>query len=205
MKKLLSILSILVIVASSCVKDRVSTAATGPVVLGDRKLIHYWSFNTGSDSTTLSIPDTTIGGGTITYSFATNGYVDAVSPGSSLNLRRGVDSGTGMRVRNPFYSWTLHTPTTGYKKPILQFAVQKSGSGPASNAISYTVDGTNYTTDGLSATSITLAATWTQYSIDFSSITSVDDNPKFAVKFSNADTTAGNNRYDNITVDAYVK
>ena len=204
MKNLLIILSLLVISVSSCVKDRVSTVPTGPVVVGDRKLIHYWSFNFGVDSSTLAIPDTTIGGGTISFSFASAGYADAVA-GSNLNKRMNLDSGTAMRVRNPFHSWVLHIPTTGFKQPIIQFAVQKSGSGPASNALSYTTDGNNYTTTGLSATSITFSADWTQYSLDFSSIAEVNDNPKFAIKFSNSDTTAGNDRYDNITVDAYIK
>ncbi len=207
MKSYLLVFSLLVISFSSCVKDRIQTAATGPVVLGDRKLIHYWSFNTGADSASLAVPDTTIGGGHISFSFAPNGYADAVSPGATLNTRSGKDSGTGLRVRNPFYSWVLHVPTVGYKQPILQFTVQKSNSGPASNSISYTLDGSNYTSTGLAATSITLTTAWTQYSIDFSSIPQVDNNPHFAIKFSNsiADTSGGNNRYDNITVDAFVK
>ena len=207
MKQYLIVFSILIISASSCVKDRVSSASAGPVVLGDRKLIHFWSFNSGTDSSSLAIPDTTIGGGTISYSFAPNGYADAVSPGSALNKRMGVDSGSGLRVRNPFYSFVIHTPTTGYQKPVLQFVVERSNSGPANNSISYTVDGSNYITDGLNATSITLTTAWTQYSVDFSSIPSVDNNPHFAVKFSNsiADTSGGNDRYDNISVDAFVK
>ena len=207
MKRYIAFLSVLVICVSSCVKDRVSVASTGPVVIGDRKLIHYWSFNSGTDSTTLSVPDTTIGGGRISFSFAPNGYADGVSPGAGLNLRHGQDTGSGMRVRNPFYSWVLHVPTTGYKQPIVQFAIQKSNSGPASNTISYTTDGVNYTTDGLNATSILFTTTWTLYSLDFSAISAVNDNPKFAIKFTNsiADTSGGNDRYDNISVDAFVK
>ena len=207
MKRTLLFLSILTIAFSSCVKDRVTPVATGPVVLGDRKLIHYWSFNTGTDAASLAIPDSTIGGGTISYTFAGAGYADAVTPGAGNNLRLGKDTGTGLRVRNPFYSWVLHAPTTGYKQPILQFAAQKSNSGPASNTISYTTDGTNYTTVGLSATSVAITTVWTQYSVDFSNIPAVDDNPKFAIKFaiSIADTAGGNDRYDNITIDAFKK
>ncbi len=192
---------------SACVKDRVSNASTGPVVIGDRKLIHYWSFNNGADAATLAIPDTTIGGGTITYSLAGAGTVDNVNPGSGLNLRMSQDTGSGLRVRNPFYSWVLHAPTTGFKQPIIQFAVQKSNSGPASNNITYTIDGTNFTSVGLNATSILLTTDWTLYSLDFSAISAVNDNPHFAVKFSNslADTSGGNDRYDNISIDAYVK
>ncbi len=192
---------------SGCIKDRVSNATSGPVPVGDRKLIHYWSFNNGSDSSSLAIPDTTIGGGTIHFSFAAAGYADAVSPGCGLNLRMLQDTGSGLRVRNPFYSWTLRVPTTGYKQPIIQFATQKSNSGPASNTITYTTDGVNYTSAGLSATSITISTSWTLYSLDFSSIPAVDNNPNFSVRFSNsiADTSGGNDRYDNISVDAFAK
>ena len=206
MKKYLVVLSLFIIGFSSCVKDRVSTASTGPVVVGDRKLIHYWSFNSGVDSSTMRIPDTTIGGGTISWSLGATGYIDNVA-GSSLNTRMGLDSGYAMRVRNPFNSWVLHIPTTGHKQPIIQFVVERSNSGPASNSISYTTDGTTFTANGLNATSITLPSLgWTQYSFDFSSISAVDDNPKFAIKFSKSITdTTGNDRYDNISVDAYVK
>ncbi len=207
MKPYLALFALFILSASSCVKDRVQNAATGPVVVGDRKLIHYWSFNTGADSASLAVPDTSIGGGHITFTYFANGYTDAVSPGCTLNLRRGADSGTGLRVRNPFSSWVLHIPTTGYKQPIIQFAVQKSNSGPSSNAISYTIDGHNYISAGLAASSVTLTISWTQYSLDFSGIPEVNDNPNFAIKFSNsiADTLGGNNRYDNISVDAFAK
>lgn len=207
MKRILMLLCAGLCAFSGCVKDRITPVATGPVELGDRKLIHYWSFNTGNDSTTLSVPDSTIGGGTISYSCASAGYVDAVTPGAGHNIRLGKDTGSGLRVRNPFYSWVLHAPTTGYKQPILQFATQKSNSGPASNTISYTTDGTNYTSAGLSATSVAITTEWTQFSVDFSNIPAADDNPKFAIKFSIAiaDTAGGNDRYDNITIDAFKK
>jgi len=206
MKQNILILAIIAIAFSACVKDRVSPAQTGPISVAGRTLIHYWSFNTGTDSASLAVPDTTIGGGRITYSFYQNGYTDAVSPGSLLNLRRGEDTGTALRIRNPFDHWVLHIPTTGFKQPIVQFAIEKSNSGPASNAISYTTDGSTWTSTGISS-SITFTTSWVLYSIDFSSISAVDDNALFAIKFSNliADTSGGNDRYDNISVDALPK
>lgn len=206
MKRYIFILSALVITAASCVKDKVTPVSTGPVVLGDRKLIHYWSFNTGTDSISMSVPDTTIGGGFITYSCAHNGYIDAVTPGSGLNLRHGADTGAGMRVRNPYYSWVLHIPTTGYKQPIIQFSLEKSSSGPTSSTISYTIDGINYISTGI-PTALAFTIAWTEASLDFSAIPEVNDNPKFAIKFSNAiaDTSGGNDRFDNISIDAFVK
>ncbi|NCX95200.1 MAG: hypothetical protein EBX41_02105, partial [Chitinophagia bacterium] len=163
-------------------------------------------FNKATDAASLQRPDTSIGGTAFTFKFGTAGYIDVLSMGTLMNARNGADTGVSFRVRNPFYHWTLKLPTTGYKQPILQFAVHRSNSGPTTNAISYTTDGTNYITTGLSSNSFTIGTTWAQFSFDFSSIPGVDDNPNFGVMFINSgDTTGGNNRFDNITLDAYPK
>jgi hypothetical protein len=189
------------IMSASCVKDRITAAGSGPVNLGDRKLIHYYNFNTATDIAGLQRTDTTIGGSNITFNTTSTGYADTFSIGSSLNLRRTSDSGFCMRLRCK--NWTIKLPTTGYKQPIFQIAVSRSNKGATTNSITYTTDGTNFTSNGLSAASINIDAVWTQYSLDFSTISAVDNNPTFAIRFSNnGDTTNGNNRYDNITLDA---
>ena len=207
MKQYLAILSLLVICATSCVKDRVQPISTGVTSTGDRTLIHYWTFNVGIDSTTLATPGTTIGGGKINFSFYTNGYVDTVMPGSPDNLWNGAASGGALRVRNPFSFFVVHAPTTGYKDVQLRLGYEKSNKGPATNSISYTIDGVNYITDGLVSTGLTLTTTWQVATIDFTSITAVNNNPNFAIKFSNsiADTSGGNDRYDNISIHANTK
>jgi hypothetical protein len=138
--------------------------------------------------------------------FFSSAYVDTVMPGCTLNLRNTSIDGGALRIRNPFSYWVIHMPTTGYKQPILQFACEKSNKGSATNTILYTTDGTNYTSDGITS-SITITTTWTQYSIDFSAVSAANDNPKFAIKFANsiADTSGGNDRYDNVTLDAFTK
>ena len=208
MKRYLAILSILVISVASCVKDRVQPISTGVTTTGDRTLIHYWTFNNGGDSTTLSVPTTTlVAGAKINFSFFQNGYADTVMPGSPDNLWNGATSGGALRVRNPYLSFVLHVPTTGYKNVQLRFGFEKSNKGPATNSISYTTDGVNYTTDGLSNTDLTITTSWQTTTIDFSSIAAANDNANFAIKFSNsiADTSGGNDRYDNISIHANTK
>lgn len=185
---------------ASCIKDRVPEPkpSTPPVVVGSRKLVHYWTFN----GATLIAPDTTIGGAAITV----GGTSDAVTPGTSLNTRRDTASGAALRVRNPSTTMTLQLPTTGYKQPILSFAAMRTSNGPQQNDLSYTLDGTNYINAGITPATITIGVAWTVFSVDFSAISGADNNPDFAVRLtlSNGNTGAsGNDRYDNIAVHAF--
>lgn len=184
---------------SACIKDRVPEPAqsSGPVNAGSRKLIHYWSFNGSS----LLAPDTTIGGASITV----GGVYDDVTPGSLLNARRGADTGKALRVRNPSTTMTLKVPTTGYKQPLLSFAVMRTDNGPQENVISYTLDGTTYVTTGLQPNVITVGTDFSVFSFDFSSIAGAANNPSFGIRFtfSIGNTAAtGNDRFDNISIDA---
>ena len=191
---------------AACVKDRVPSPSapstiTPTVNVGGRKLIHYWNFN-GSN---LTAPDTTIGGAALVVDGTGVPVFDAVSPGTSTNARRDTVRGMGFRVRNPANSLTVKIPTTGYKQPIVSFAAQRSSSGPPQNAISYTLNGTNYTTTSLTPATITLDVNWTLFYFDFSAISGADNNPNFAVRltFTSMNTgLTGNDRYDNIAVNA---
>lgn len=184
----------------SCVKDRIEpqVVTSGVIPLVNKTLIHYWNFN---DVSNLLTPTSSIG----TASIEIGGVYDDVTPGTSLNVRNPNDSATALRVRNPSTTMILNVPTTGYKDVVFSFAVMRTGSGPQSNIITYTVDGTNYLSQGLSFNTITVMESWVAYSIDFSSIEGADNNEDFAIKFTfdlgNTNAT-GNDRYDNITIDA---
>lgn len=117
----------------------------------------------------------------------------------------GDDSLNGLRVRNPSTDITFKVPTTGYKDPLFTFVVQRSNSGAQQNTITYTVDGANFIPGGLSANVVSTMVDWITFSIDFSGIPGVDNNPNFAIRISFSvgnDGASGNNRYDNVTVDA---
>lgn len=198
----LIILSISFFIAlSSCVKDRVDPPK-GNTAVGERKLIYYWSFNATSDTSLLKYPDTASAMAYLSYDVS---YIDTVQPGSDDNARRNADAGGAIRMRNPYNAIVLHVPTTGFKQPLLTFCAQRSNSGPTANAISYSLDGINFTSAGMDATSITIGTTWAKYAIDFSSISGADNNPNFCIKLAatnNNTGTTGNDRYDNISIDA---
>lgn len=199
-RKIVVFLAVLTTVAASCVKDRVpepASSTNNTVDTVDRKLVHYWDFNGSS----LLTPTYTVGGASIT----TNDTYDEVTPGSVLNVRNGSDTGSALRMRNPSTEMVIAMPTTGYKKPIVSFAVMRTSNGAQENIISYTLDGVNYTSAGINPDIITVSTDWQLYSFDFSDIDSASDNSMFAVKvtFSIGNTaTSGNDRYDNITLDA---
>ncbi len=182
----------LMLVAAGCVKDRIQPAIVPNN--GNQKTLHYWNFD---GSATPLIPTSTVGGGAITVSST----YDTVNAGTTLNALNSDDSGAALRVRNPSDNMVWKLPTTGYKSPTVSFALMRSSSGPQSNLISYTTDGTNYRTDSLDLTTVTVGVTWQLIVLDFSKIASCANNPAFAVKinFSNGNTGAtGNDRYDNL-------
>lgn len=203
MKRLLQQLFLpflLLTVLAGCVKDRVTEASvivpSDPVDPGDRELIHYWSFNSGS----LLSPAFTIGNGLIVTG---DTYDD--TEGTKLNSRNGSDSGKALRIRNPSSYMVIKAPTRGYKSPLLTFAVMRTSNGAQENIIEYTTDGISFTSEGIAGRIVNVTTEWIIYSIDFAAVAAASDNPDFAIRFTfNVGNTnvSGNNRYDNIAVDA---
>ena len=208
------------ITVSSCIKDRiqptvvivtpppVDTTVTDTTVTdtssGSFQVVDYWNFNS-NDTTQMLIANPIFGRTSITYQ---GNYHDAVNPGSTLNARNGDSAGNGLRMRNPFVSVTFTMPTTGYTKPVFTFAVQRSSNGPTINNIYYSIDGTNFISDSLSQTSVSIDTVWALHSIDFSGITRANNNPNFAIRLVTGDNntgTSGNDRYDNVTLEAHKK
>ena len=211
------------ITVSSCVKDRiqpvvivpppVDTSGSGTDTSGNTgtdtssgtfQVVDYWNFNS-NDTSTLLIPNVSFSSASISY---VANYFDDVNPGSSFNVRNNDSAGDALRMRNPFVSVTFNLPTTGYTKPVFTFAAQRSNSGPMVNNIYYTIDGTNFINDSLAQTSFSIDTAWTLQSIDFSGITRINNNANFAIRFISGDNntgTSGNDRYDNVTLEAYKK
>ncbi len=186
---------------SSCVKDRLGDGAVvtpgTPVDPADRELIHYWDFN----KSPLLQPVKTAGSGIIETE---NTYDD--TDGSELNLREESEAGNALRVRNPSTFMIVKAPTLGYKSPLLTFVVMRTNNGSKENILEYTIDGVNYISAGLVSNKVNVTTDWTLYSIDFAGIAGVDDNPLFAIRFTFSvgnTNDSGNDRYDNISIDAY--
>ena len=198
--KRFSIFAILVtiIAASSCVKDRLQPATPVVVISASDTLMYYWSFN-GADSS-VRTADVAIHNGAF-YSYYAS-YIDFTT-GSGLNLRDGADSGSSLRLRNPYDSVIFHMPTTGYDSISVEFAAEASGSGPSQSAIYYTTDGVNYISTALGNNTFAIGTTFAAYSYSFASDANVKNNPKFAIKIvplNNNTGTSGNDRIDNVSM-----
>jgi nitrogen fixation protein FixH len=167
----------------------------------ERQLMHYWNFN---NTGTLLTPTYTIGGATWSVS---NGPTTEVTSGTGQdffgeNARNGDAASSHLRVNNPIgATMSIKLPTTGYEDIIVKYETRRSGSGAGSQIVDYTLDGTNYT----NYTTISpVDGTPVLYSLDFSAVSGVDDNPNFGVQVTYAQGgggTVGNNRFDNFTVE----
>lgn len=183
-------------------------------------LLYYWDFNSSSDTaqhTAGYAPDYTqssLSGGTFTFlpgttcSWPTTAGCIDYTAGSYTNLQNGdTTAGTCLRLRTPADSVVFTMPTTGFLYPHFSYALQRSGSGPTTEYLYYTTDGSNFISvagagPGNSA-SIPVDSTtgWQLISIDFSGDPATYNNANFAVKISyGAYTAGGNNRFDNVAL-----
>ena len=212
MKHIYASLSAFLLLMISCTTDR---DITENIITPDPDavLVHYWNFNAlPSGNLNDIVPDMSLiaGGASIDYVGTGDGYMDDFSPGYAMNSRNGDIDGSGIRARNPSNTRALiiSLSTVGFKKPIVQFATARSGSGATIQNYSYTVDGTNYITTDLPTTTFTVSENPTVdlVTLDFAAIPDTDDNAEFKVKISFGSDAAsgltGNDRFDNMTMEA---
>jgi hypothetical protein len=221
MKKLIFLLSIFI--AISCTKDR-SYPSNILSVSASSVLVYYWNFNSTSGTLTSINPDYSLfaSNAKITYPGTGAGLMDSFSPAYTNNLRFDDLGGAGIKVRNPSNTRDLIIvmPTDNFKNIVIQFATAKSGnSGATTQNYSYTIDGTNYINTDLIKNAFNPAddpntkLTGTLYPVevdkvvlDFRNIVGANNNPNFKLKISFAGSTiagnSGNNRFDNVTLEA---
>lgn len=178
------------------------TLATG------QDLIHYWNFNNGATTEDLILPSETIGGGQINH--IQLGGTSLIETGTAnnfdienLNARNGDEAGSHLRFNFPIDGvLEFNLPTSGYQDAVINFVTRRSGSGAGEQNWYYSVNGgTDYTL----FTTIEVTEVPTLHTLNFSSISSANDNIDFKLKVEFAQGTAGivgNNRFDNFTVDA---
>lgn len=179
-----------------------------------QSLLHYWNFNTTSSHQAHLTPSvSTITGAaidTFLFTTGTNSSLVDVAGGTgqdfninNYNARNGDASGNHLRFNNPIYgALRFSLPTTGYRDVVVKYAGMRSGSGAYNQLIHYTTDGINYVFfDTIKPTTVP-----TLYTLDFSSISAADNNADFKIRITFAQGgggTAGNNRFDNFTMEGY--
>jgi hypothetical protein len=173
-----------------------------------QNLLHYWNFNDSPASETnwpQPIPATN-GSGEITYTFSEawtfagtniNGEAGEIN-GGSFCPRGGLDN-----INDGEY-FTIIAPTDGMENIVVSYATRKTTTGFNSHEILYTTDGTTWnpketlSLDGFENNWVASQV----FTIDFSAIPAVNDNPNFAVRIvlTGVSSAVGNNRVDNLKV-----
>jgi hypothetical protein len=167
-------------------------------------LLHYWNFNTSADLLTATY---TMGGGSISINLEGTAAFQADTGQSFFaeNARNGDTAGSHLRMNNPLTATlTFRIPTTGYKNVQVKYETRRSGQGAGIQEISYTTDANIYQ----AFTTITvLDATPVLQTLDFSGVQAVNENANFGIQIrflQGLGGTAGNNRFDNVTVEGEV-
>lgn len=176
-----------------------------------QSLLHYWDFNTSTSESTLLAPTSSVvTGATITHisggagpsaiPFTTNTGQDFDL--NNINARNSSAAGTHLRFNNPVGGTLIFTlPTTGYEQIVVKYVTRRSGSGAATQKVSYSTDGTTFT----DFSTITVTEVPTLQTLDFSAITAASNNANFKIRILTEEgivgNTGGNNRYDNFTLE----
>lgn len=197
------IFSLLVLLLSSCTKDRIidPVDAIKPINSDGEYLLHYWNFNDNTTIDSLISSQSIIPNAQIEYF---GSAFDDVNEGSDLNARNNDFAGRALRLRNPSGDLIISLPTVGYKSIKLKFASTRTNNGPQEQNFFYTTDGSNYINASIEPKQIEVPLEFQLYEIDFSLLNAVNNNPNFKVKVSfniNHDSESGNSRFDNITLE----
>ena len=165
-------------------------------------LVHYWNFNHADTLLEPTYTLLTAGLGTFLPEGGSSEVTfDSGQGFSGVNTRFSDPAGTHLRVNNPLgVKLTLDLPTTGFSKIKFGFESRRSGQGAGTQIIEYTTNGQDFTEiRRISAFDDVPAIIL----VDFEDMAAVNDNPNFKIRISferGSGGTAGNNRFDNITL-----
>ena len=166
--------------------------------------VHYWNFN---NTIALLAPTAGLPGAGITV---VNGEFTAVLSGTgqdfaAANALNGDDAASHLRVNNPLGAeLRLALPTTGFETPVVRYETRRSGQGATTQQLDYTLDGSTYIEHSFVTVPDGAPLVVT---LDFAPLPGSANNPAFGlrIRFSGGTgigSSAGNNRFDNLTVHA---
>ena len=183
--------------------------ASSPLFAQD--LIHYWNFNNETSVDAMLTVNESIGGASINHLEAAGISAVVVGTGGNfeienLNAQNGDAAGSHLRFNDPIGGGLEFVlPTTGYEDVVVQFSTRRSGSGAGDQLWYYSTDGgANYT---MFTTIQSIDGNPVLTTLDFSVISGANNNADFRIKVEFAQGgggLVGNNRFDNLTVNAIV-
>jgi hypothetical protein len=169
------------------------------------ELLHYWHFNhlAPGPADTILTDHSLSAPGLLHYHGSGPGFMDRTE-GSDRNAWYQVPAGNGLRVRNPAWDRALHlhTPSTGYYRLELSFAVQRTTNGARWQQLEYSTNGgKDWAPVGLP---YPITMDFQPHRLDLGQLPRVENNPDlmFRIRFLGSEATQeqGNNRFDNIAL-----
>ena len=166
-------------------------------------LVHYWNFN---NTESLLVPTYTLLAAAIHPAVPSDGTSELTNDtGQGFegeNARFGNEAGNHLRVNYPLgVTLTLDVPTTGFSKIKAGYETRRSGQGAGIQVIEYSTDGNSFT----KFRELTVEDDNPQLVLfDFSDVETANNNPDFKIRITFAQgegSNAGNNRFDNITLE----
>jgi hypothetical protein len=166
-------------------------------------LISYWNFNSYDGSATV-LP-ANLGLGTLTIT----GFPDANLqnlPGTTVNVLGADAAGASLTVVSNVNNGdflTLGFSMTGLEDLVLTYATRRTTTGFNSDQWSYSIDGLTFTPFGLPVNPTT-TTTFDLITRDFSSISTLDNEATVYLRYTflGATNSSGNNRIDNVQLNA---
>lgn len=173
----------------------------------ERQLMYYWHFNQlPSGSISQILADSTImPGANITYQGSSNGYMDRVSDGTSINAIPEALPGYALRVRNPSDNrqLLLQIPTTGFRDIRLSYAVKRTANGQQIQKVFYRPNPTSAWIQV--GDELLISEDYQLFTFDMAHDENVNNQAEMAVMITFHGTQSagneGNNRFDNIRVE----
>ena len=169
------------------------------------QLIHYWNFN-GPFLSLFNPNYSVIPGAGVAVDLGSTTVVtnDTGQSFFGENARLDDPAGGHFRLNNPLGSTNRYAlPTTGFTNIIVKYETRRSGQGAGLQVVEITTDGSTYQ---FFTNVIVVDGTPVLRTLDFSSDTAANNNPDFGLRIrfdQDVGGTAGNNRFDNFTVEGW--
>jgi len=165
-------------------------------------LIAYWHFNTyDGDATTIAAD---VGVGTITITGFSAGDLNNFS-GTTVNAISSTPAGTSLSLENNANNGdflTVSFSMTGLRDLVLTYATQRSLTGFNSNQWAYSTNNVTFTNFGSPVGPLTNS--FGLVTLDLSSVSSLNNATTVFLRytFNGATSSLGNNRIDNVQLNA---
>lgn len=166
-------------------------------------LVAGWSFE-GYDGTSTTVKaDSGVQSGSALLAF--DDFSGNTGSYTGINPVSGVNEGDDLAVKNDSNngkSLTFKIMGAGYSDFVISYATRRSGFGFTDQKWAYSLNGTSFTTFGPAITPKT--DDYGSETVNFSSIGVLNDqaNIYFRVALDGASSSGGNNRFDNIQINA---